>query len=331
MTIENAGEGVDTVQTVLASYTLVADLENLSFSGTGAFIGTGNALNNTITGGAAADTLSGGDGDDTLIGGAGNDILIGGTGNDAYIVDSPWDVVREEADEGTDTVYLLSHYSFYQSSYTLGANVENLVYSGTDRFSGIGNALSNTITTGNGNDVLSGGGGSDTLIGGLGDDGYVVNNAGVVVIENANAGIDFVQTSLANYTLAENVENLMSTGSGPFLGTGNALDNRITGSFISSNTLTGGAGDDLLRGGVAADFFVYAPNWGHDTIEDFVTTGAAHDTIKIDQTIFSDWASLLAASNLSGSNTIITADANNTIILKNVAVSSLQSADFQFV
>ncbi|MGO7050751.1 calcium-binding protein, partial [Rhizobium johnstonii] len=83
---EVANEGTDTVRTNLASYTLAANVENLSFAGTGTFAGTGNNLDNTITGGAAADALSGGTGNDTLDGGAGADSLIGGEGDDTYIV-----------------------------------------------------------------------------------------------------------------------------------------------------------------------------------------------------------------------------------------------------
>jgi serralysin len=134
---------------------------------------------------------------------------------------------------------------------------------------------------------------------------------------------------LASYSLASDVENLTYTGTAAFAGTGNALDNIIVGGS-GANTLTGGAGDDILIGGAAADFFVYSPNWGHDTITNFVATGTAHDTIRIDDSVFADWASLLAASSQSGGDTIVTADANNTITLKNVTVSSLQSMDFQF-
>ncbi|MBB3397890.1 Ca2+-binding RTX toxin-like protein [Rhizobium sp. BK060] len=324
---ESANEGIDTVKTTLAAYMIGSEIENLAFIGTGAFTGTGNGLNNTITGGVAADTLSGGDGDDTLDGKAGADTLIGSAGNDTYIVDNAGDVIAESADEGIDTVKTTL------ASYTIASNVENLTYTGTGNFTGIGNALSNTITAGNGNDTLNGGTGADTLIGGAGNDYYVVDNTGVVVIEKANAGVDLVQTSLANYALGENIEDLRAVGDPTvaFVGTGNALNNRIEGNLGASNTLTGGAGDDRLWGGTAADFFVYSPNWGHDMIENFVATGAQHDTIRIDHTIFADWASLLAASHLSGSSTIITADANNTITLWNVAVSSLQSADFQFV
>src|SRR6185503_10019100 len=54
---ELAGEGIDTVTTALAAYTLGDHLENLSFIAAGAFAGTGNAEANTISsvGGNGAD------------------------------------------------------------------------------------------------------------------------------------------------------------------------------------------------------------------------------------------------------------------------------------
>ena len=89
-TVDNAADilvdsaGTDTVQSLLASFTLGATLENLTFIGTGAFSGTGNALANTITGAAGADTLNGGAGNDILIGGSGADTLTGGLGSDTF-------------------------------------------------------------------------------------------------------------------------------------------------------------------------------------------------------------------------------------------------------
>ncbi|PDS93056.1 rhizobiocin, partial [Rhizobium sp. S9] len=178
---EAADEGIDTVRTTLANYTLGSDVENLTYINTVAFVGTGNDLDNTITGGAAADTLSGGVGNDTLNGGGGADSLIGGAGDDTYIVDHAGDIVTEAASAGTDTVRTTL------ASYTLGSDVEHLTYIGTAAFVGIGNSLDNTITGGaaadtlaggDGNDTLNGGAGADRLIGGTGDDTYIVDNAG---------------------------------------------------------------------------------------------------------------------------------------------------------
>ncbi|TAY69456.1 calcium-binding protein, partial [Rhizobium leguminosarum] len=320
---EVANEGIDTVRTNLSAHTLAANVENLTYIGTAAFTGAGNLLDNIIIGGVAADKLMGAAGNDTLIGGAGADTMLGGTGDDIYVVDIATDIVIENANEGTDTVRTAL------VSYTLGNNVENLTYTGSASFTGTGNALANTITGGAGNDVLNGGTGADSLIGGAGNDTYIIDNAGDIVTDAANEGIDTVRTNLASYTLGTNVENLTYIGTGAFAGTGNALDNVIVGGS-GSNTLTGGAGNDTLTGGAAADIFVFALNWGHDTITNFVTTGAAHDTIRIDHSIFADWESLFAASSQYGNDTVVTADIDNTIVLRNVALTSLDSGDFLF-
>jgi trimeric autotransporter adhesin len=68
--------GIDTVSTQLNSYTLNTYFENLTFNGSGGFVGTGNSLNNVITGSFDNDVLTGGAGADTLLGGAGNDRIV---------------------------------------------------------------------------------------------------------------------------------------------------------------------------------------------------------------------------------------------------------------
>ena len=76
MVTEGSDGGTDEVRTSLASYTLGANVENLRYTGTGDFTGTGNTLANTLTGGAGNDLLDGGSGIDTMIGGAGNDVYV---------------------------------------------------------------------------------------------------------------------------------------------------------------------------------------------------------------------------------------------------------------
>lgn len=81
--IEVVGGGAgDRVNTTLSSFTLGANFEILTFVGTGAATGTGNAGGNTIVGNIGNDMLDGGGGNDSLFGGDGNDRLTGGTGND---------------------------------------------------------------------------------------------------------------------------------------------------------------------------------------------------------------------------------------------------------
>ncbi|MBB2784818.1 UNVERIFIED_ORG: Ca2+-binding RTX toxin-like protein, partial [Rhizobium esperanzae] len=280
---EAASAGTDTVRTTLAAYTLAANVENLTYIGTAAFAGAGNSLDNTITGGAAADKLMGAGGNDTLIGGGGADTMLGGIGDDIYVVDIAADLVIENVNEGTDTVQTAL------VGYTLGNNVENLTYTGFANFSGTGNALANTITGGAGNDTLNGGAGADTLIGGAGSDTYIVDDAGDIVTEAADAGSDTVRTNLASYTLTANVENLSFAGTGTFAGTGNNLDNTITGG-AATDTLSGGAGNDTLNGGAGADTLIGGA--GSDTYivddaGDIVTEAADEGTDTVRTTLAS--------------------------------------------
>jgi Ca2+-binding RTX toxin-like protein len=95
--VESAGQGVDTIRTTLATFSLVGlQVENLSGGTAIAFNFTGNAFNNVITGNTFADRLNGAAGNDILIGGAGNDTLTGGIGQDAFKFGSPT--------EGTDVI-----------------------------------------------------------------------------------------------------------------------------------------------------------------------------------------------------------------------------------
>lgn len=276
--VEAKKAGNDRVQTRLSSYDLsakAAQVEELVFSGSGTFSGTGNALSNLIIGGAGRDLLSGGAGNDTLIGGAGADTLVGGEGDDVHVIDSRADVI-DESGGGIDEVRT------DLISYTLGAGLEKLSYTGTGAFAGTGNAAANTVAGGcwsdtlrggDGHDTLSGGAGDDSLygdagndrldgglgddrlIGGAGNDTYVIDTSGDRISEAAEAGTDTVETTLSRFDMAAsaaNVERLVYTGSAAISASGNALSNWLTGG-AGADTLSGGAGNDRIWGGAGND------------------------------------------------------------------------------
>ncbi|ULA63472.1 MAG: hypothetical protein LZF86_110168 [Nitrospira sp.] len=92
--VEQVNEGSDTVQSVLAGYTLGANIENLTLLGL-ASDGIGNSLNNIVIGNSLNNLLDGREGNDTLDGGAGADQMWGGAGDDSYIIDNAGDAVSE--------------------------------------------------------------------------------------------------------------------------------------------------------------------------------------------------------------------------------------------
>ena len=298
---ENSGEGIDTIQSSI-TYTLPANVENLTLTGNTAINGTGNSLANVLRGNSAANTLS------------------GGQGNDSYYV-STGDTVTESSNQGTDTVYA-------DVSWTLGSNTENLTLVGTGNINATGNTLANVLTGNAGNNTLDGGSGSDTMAGGAGDDTYVVAQNGDVVTENANEGTDTVQAAIT-YSLANNVENLLLTGTSGLNGTGNTLNNTLTGNS-GNNTLTGLAGNDFLDGGAGTDTMVGGT--GDDTYvvaqsTDVVTENANEGTDTVQASI--NWTLGNNVENLllTGSSALNgTGNALNNVLTGNSGVNVLTGA-----
>jgi Ca2+-binding RTX toxin-like protein len=135
-------------------------------------------------------------------------------------------------------------------------------------------AGNDSIEGDNGDDLIDGGSGDDQMTGGAGHDTYVVDAAGDVVIETAGGGRDLVVATVST-VLSDHVENLELSG-GAVSGTGNALDNRITGTgggnillgLGGNDVLFGGQGNDNLDGGEGSDRFIYALGDGDDLIRD---------------------------------------------------------------
>ncbi len=135
-------------------------------------------------------------------------------------------------------------------------------------------ARNTLLDAGAGNDVIYGGGmGYNTLSGGAGDDTYYVKTSREVVVEGADGGVDTVVTSV-DFTLDANIERLRMADDA-FLGIGNGLDNRISGTD-AANELRGLGGNDLIQAAGGND--LASGGDGADTIRG----GSGNDTVQGD-------------------------------------------------
>jgi Ca2+-binding RTX toxin-like protein len=307
LVVENAGEGIDTVET-LVDYVLGANLENLTLdfgaNGTGNELdnvirdGTGDSNsifalggNDTVLAGAGNDFIDGGDGNDFIDGGSGNDAirdygngidtLAGGSGDDLYSIISSNDLVVENAGEGIDTVETLV-------DYVLGANLENLVLDfGAN---GTGNELDNVIRDGTGaanlisglggNDTISGGIGNDTIYGGEGNDNLDGGADNDLVL--GDDGDDTLSGGDGADTLFGGVgQDLVRGGNGNDLIGGDAGDDQLFGDE-GDDSIFGGEGADNVSGGIGNDLL--SGESGNDTLsgdegDDTIYGGAGNDVL----------------------------------------------------
>ena len=225
----------------------------------------------------------------------------------------------EAAGGGHDTVYA-------SAGYQIGAEIENLVLTDFATY-GWGNDGDNVITGNDHANGLRGGKGDDTLDGGIGYDTYIVNNAADSVLEGFNKGHDTALVSINSYTLAAGVEDMTFVGGGNFAGTGNVLNNKITGG-AGKDTLDGGDGADTLTGGGGSDTFAFAAGQANgDQITDFVS--------GVDHLVFSGFGTAAAGATLLQLNAtdwkIIPAGGGVAETIHFTNAAAIAPADYHFV
>jgi Ca2+-binding RTX toxin-like protein len=191
--VEQPGGGNDTIRLYngnpnVKSYTLTTNVEVLvNYSSIQVL--NGNGLDNILA------TSDFNNASETFDGRGGNDLMIGGKGDDTYITDGG-ETIREEPDEGNDTV--LSSVSLTLSHYE---DIENLTLTGRANTSGGGNGGNNVITGNSGSNTLYGHGGADMMTGGAGKNSFVfsasMRNSNIDTITDFNVNDDTIRLSSA--------------------------------------------------------------------------------------------------------------------------------------
>ncbi len=269
---------------------------------------SGGGDNDGLYGDEGNDNLYGDSGNDYLDGGIGADVLYGGENDDTYILADVrivlvnlkqtlrTDNVTEYVDQGIDTVRIgriAGPIGGALTSYTLTANVENGVITGSDAFNLTGNNLDNKLTGNGAANVLSGQAGNDILDGGGGND-----------LVNADDGNDFADGGEGNDTINGGAGNDVINGdAGNDSIDGGTQNDNISGG-AGNDTLLGGAGNETIDGGTDRDRMIGGAGNDFYTVDDagdVIIEGATEGTAD---TVNTTLASLTIAANVERLNYI---------------------------
>ena len=266
-----------------------------------------------------------------MIGGTGNNLLDGGTGSDTADYSSSAHSVFAILNNGGGAVRKSTIFSLTRTSRRIPSSASR-TSPGRRRATGsIGDANSNVINGGGGDDSLNGGtGGDDMIHGGDGNDSINASGLGVMHLFG-DAGNDMIFSGNGNDVIDG--------------GTGN--DEIFSGG--GNDTITGGDGDDWIEGGEGADTMDggsgintldYQDSLGGVEINLATGTGSADaatgDTFSNFQNVFgSDHNDLLIGSNQDnvlferfGTNTLIGGGGHDTFAVMDFTESHNTVLDF---
>ncbi|WP_321365105.1 calcium-binding protein [uncultured Celeribacter sp.] len=215
------------------------------------------------------------------------------------------------------------------NDYINGGAGADALYGGKGNDIIVGGAGNDYIAAGANSDTVYGGTGEDIVYGGLGEDRIWAGDGDDLI--HGDGGTGHLYGELGDDILhGGNSRDYLYGGGGNDLIVGNGGDDEIYG-HNGNDTIRGGGGADVITGGNGNDTFVFNDGFGLDVITDFEAT---NDNETID---LSDVSAITGFSDLqsnhmsqSGSDVLITVDANNVITLENVLLSDLEAADFLF-
>jgi Ca2+-binding RTX toxin-like protein len=293
---------------------------------------TGNSGANRILGLGGNDILFGLAGNDTLIGGDGNDTISGGDNADFISAGDGADVI--DGGDGIDTL------SFADNSAAVAVSLGNLAGTArssvvtspiplfeTDRITDIenvtgsnfadqlrGNAETNVILGGEGDDTLFFSLGNDTLDGGNSRD--MLDLSGIELDATVDLASQMDISFEGGITRLRNIEDVIGTIRGDLI-SGSSSDNAITGG-LGADRMTGRGGDDTFIFRTAAEIGLSGDT--RDTISDFSDgdildfSGLADEILKdtldfVGRARFSGEAGEIRQS-LANGNTVLAIDMN---------------------
>ncbi|RXF73674.1 M10 family metallopeptidase C-terminal domain-containing protein [Hansschlegelia zhihuaiae] len=173
-----------------------------------------------------------------------------------------------------------------------------------------------------GNDTLSGGDGNDEIYGGEGND-LITTGGGGDFIAEGDAGNDTITGAGDAETFFGDEGNDVLSGAG---------GKDILQGGVGDDTIEGGAGDDTLIGGDGGDRFVFAKDFGTDTLNDFdAAPKGGQDQIDLRAFGFEDFRDFQKSVSFSGGGTVtIDFGKDGALKLFDVSRGDLDSADFLF-
>lgn len=177
-----------------------------------------------------------------------------------------------------------------------------------------------------GNDVSGGGD-----INGDGFDDLIVTAKNAGPGGNATAGETTV--IFGGELIGANDANIVGDAAANILIGSDDFDDRIIGG-AGDDTIDGGGGDDYLSGGGGADVFVFNDGDGNDVIRGFgdISGGIGVDEIDFDAATFGfiDFGDVQAAMTTVGLNTLLTLDADDSILFLDRDIDSFVAGEFDF-
>ena len=327
----------------------------------------GDEGDDLLSGATGDDRIFGGDGNDTLLGDSGADSLDGGADFDAVDYSLSTAAVSVNLQTGVGSGPGYSNGDIYsQIEEVVGSLWNDTVFGSASAETLLGGVGVDSLVGGAGDDSLDGGANGDRLFGGIGVD-TLIGDSGADTLKGddgndflfagfgddraeGGAGDDFIRTSNGNDSMLGGAGgDTLGAGSGGDLLRGETGADVLLGSngndrlyggdngdrLVGGNgrdTIYGEAGDDTITGGGHDDRFIFAVGGGADTITDFASGASSNEVIFISGfgAALDTFAELLSAATQVGADIVFNFGGGDSLTLKNIALASLDSGDFQF-